>query len=308
MPALWIAFAALVVCAAVGIALLMQKAHSPGEEALVGGWVMAGDPGRWKNAAWNSATCICPGHFEILSANNALIDLGPRPALRACWYTVGGDGVGVVSGADNLTNPDKIHSSAGKVTYTDATGNTRGCNGIMFDIEANSGLLYNDATFAKIDRAITNLRSRGYSSFAACIESTREVPEKRQHNFTHLVIMMYGGNTSYPTPVAQSHYEDILARAVARGWELSQVFLTFQSFSASYNDGGAGTLDSLRRVLTAHKSVAGVLGWPAYCDPCESQNIDAVCRRHCIGNTLQNDFAAQLPQQDVLNLRRILAG
>lgn len=310
MPALGIALALLVVCAAIGVALLMRNPQSSGAGALVGGWVMADDPRRWQNAQWNLATCICPGHFELLSDDNAPIDLGHRPALRACWYTVGGAGVGGGSAeaASNLTSPDKIHKSASKVRYTDASGNARSCNGVVFDIEANSGLPYSDATFEKINRAIAALRANGYSSFVACVEAGSEVPQKSAHGFTHLAIMMYGGNNSYAGALSEGYYRDKLNRAAARGWELSQVFLTFQSFSASFNSGGAGTLETLRRVMSAHKTIAGVLGWPAYCDPCGSAAVDKVCKQHCIQNTLSAEFAAELPQQDVPNLLRILAG
>jgi len=164
---------------------------------------------------------------------------------------------------EEYLKPDAVLVAANAVTY--ARGNGK-CDGIAFDLE---GILNpyggrGDVQRA-IDHVITTLSSH-YNTFV-WVGGTGGMPEKNKSKYTHVCPMLYTGNLSYPANPDVSNIEGAVTTATSKGWAPKEIFLTFQSFSAGYGEGGEAVLREIVRVANQYQSLAGVVGWPAICDP-----------------------------------------
>ena len=163
---------------------------------------------------------------------------------------------------EEYLKPDAVLVAANAVTY--ARGNET-CDGIAFDLE---GILNpyggrGDVQRA-IDHVITELRSH-YDTFV-WVGGTGGMPEKNKSKYTHVCPMLYTGNRSYPVNPDVSNIEGAVITATSKGWAQNEIFLTFQSFSVGYGEGGEAVLNEIVRVARKYPSLAGVVGWPAICD------------------------------------------
>jgi hypothetical protein len=171
------------------------------------------------------------------------------------------------SGGQMLTveeylKPNAVYVAANAVTYAKGTGK---CNGIAFDLE---GILNPDGRRGDVQRAINRVitaLAQYYDTFV-WVGGTGGMPEKTTSKYTHVCPMLYTGNRSYPANPDVGNIELAVRTAISRGWAQNEIFLTFQSFSAGYGEGGKAVLSEIVRVANQYPSLAGVVGWPAICD------------------------------------------